>query len=280
MLQNTFAIWEKGTYFSEGEDGFQPTLTTYILDGTQKRPAVLICPGGGYGLIFPRETEAVAVRFNSMGYHTFILNYSVAPRKHPQPLMDISRAMCIIREKAEIWNVSSSKIIVCGFSAGGHLAASLGVHWDKAYLKNIQGLTENQNRPDALVLCYPVISSGEFAHRGSFNNLLGESASSELVLEMSLEHQISKSTPPTFLWHTAEDKTVSVENSMLFASALRKNNIPFELHIYQKGPHGLSLASLETQPESPESPFSHTNPHAATWVNLCREWLDEIFLFN
>ena len=271
MLFQTIEIWkdiDSGTLY----DGFRPTLDTYLLAGNKKRGAVLICPGGGYGFTSDREAEPVAMQFNAAGFHAFVLYYSVAPRKHPQPLMDVSRAMCILRENADLWNISADKIAVCGFSAGGHLTASLGVHWDKPFLHNISGLTRGLNQPNAIILSYPVISSGPFAHEGSFINLLGDNPDKNLRFEMSLEHQVTEKTPPAFLWHTFDDSLVPVENSMLFAQALRKNNIPFELHIYPEGPHGLSLATSETATDT-----IGVYPHAATWMKLCIEWLHSLF---
>ena len=167
--------------------------------------------------------------------------------------------MNIIRENAADWNVHSEKIAICGFSAGGHLAASLGVHWYKPYLQDISGLASGLNKPNAMILNYPVISSGKFAHRGSFDNLLGEDASTEILHEMSLEYQVTDKTPSAFIWHTFEDSAVPVENSLFFASKMREMSIPFELHIYPQGPHGLSLATLETD---------YSIPHVATWIKL------------
>lgn len=271
MINNIIDLWENYSYESVDPKDFRPKLETYILKGEKKRPAVLICPGGGYGYTSPREAEPIAMQFNAAGYHALVLYYSVAPNRHPQPLMDLSRAMCIIRDNAEMWKVLSEKIAVCGFSAGGHLAASLGVYWDQPYL-NIPGIEIGMNCPNALILSYPVISSGEFAHRGSFSNLLGLECSGEKLHEMSLEYHISAKTPPTFIWHTFADKSVPLENTLLFAQSLRKCNIPFEMHIFPEGPHGLSLANEETATEN-----TGVHPHVASWIRLCIEWLDRIF---
>jgi acetyl esterase/lipase len=267
MLNKTIDLWENYKYESVEPKDFRPKLVTYVLDGNKKRPAILICPGGGYGFTSPREAEPIAMQFNAAGFHAFVLYYSVAPNRHPQPLLDLSRAMCIIRESSDEWNVYTEKIAVCGFSAGGHLAASLGVCWDKPYLK-APGITMGMNYPNALILSYPVITSGEFAHRGSFNNLLGTDSGSESLYEMSLEQQVSSKTPPTFLWHTFADKSVPVENTLLFAQALRKCDIPFEMHIYPEGSHGLSLANEETATDT-----TGVHPHVTTWIKLCIEWL-------
>lgn len=276
MISKTIDLWENLKYSGEAEDNFRPTMDTYVLKGDKKRGAVLICPGGGYGKTSPREAEPIALKFNAAGFHAFVLYYSCAPRRHPQPLLDISRAMCIIRNNAEEWQVNTDKIAVCGFSAGGHLVASLGVFYDKPYLKNIEGIDAGLNKPNALILVYPVISTGEFAHKLSFERLFGENPTAEALEEASLENAVSDKVPPTFLMHTYEDASVPIENSLLFAAALRKNKVPFEMHIYPRGPHGISLATEETRREDGEN-----YPHVANWIGLCIEWLkDELDFFG
>lgn len=271
MIHQTIDLWENLPYGGQDSDGFRPKLDTYILDGNKIRGAILICPGGGYGFTSEREAEPIAMQFNAAGFHAFVVYYSVAPRKHPQPLLDVSRAMCILRENAKYWNIDENKIAVCGFSAGGHLAASLGVHWQQPYLLEAAGIEKDMNRPNALILCYAVLSTGEYGHQGSFINLLGENASAGALHHMSLEHQVSEATPPAFLWHTFDDAVVPVENSLLFAQSLRRYNIPFEMHIYPHGFHGLSLATEETGEDG------MIDPHAATWVALCVQWLKGLF---
>lgn len=273
MINKTIDLWDKFLYEDKGNDGFRPTLDTYILNGDKIRGAVLICPGGGYEFTSQREAEPIALQFNAAGFHAFVVYYSVAPNKHPQALLDVSRAMCILRENSKEWKIDVDKVAVCGFSAGGHLAASLGVYWDKAYLKDVPGIDLNMNNPNALILCYPVVTSGTYAHTGSFNSLLGIDADKSLLSEMSLEHNVSEKTPPTFLWHTFDDNEVPVENSLLFAQALRAKNIPFELHIYPEGPHGLSLANNETDENG-----MGVYPNVATWMKLCTTWLSNLFL--
>ncbi|GGF83681.1 alpha/beta hydrolase [Paenibacillus aceti] len=272
MMERIVEVWDQDTYTGQLEDGFTPKIETYILKGEQKRGAVLICPGGGYGYTSEREAEPIALEFNAAGFHAFVLHYSVAPRKHPQPLLDVSRSIRLIREHAEEWNIVKDKIAVCGFSAGGHVAASLGVHWDKPFLQDGYDDQAETNRPDALILSYPVISSGEHAHRDSFNNLLGAEPEASLLAEMSLEEQVNEKTPPAFIWHTFEDQLVPVENSLLFAQAMRRQGIPFELHIYPEGPHGLSLATKLTATNEEQ-----INPHVATWMDLCIQWLNCLF---
>ncbi|MCP4398865.1 MAG: alpha/beta hydrolase [bacterium] len=271
MIHRRIPLWEGLRGYHEGSDGFHPSLETYILNGEQARGLVLICPGGGYHFTSPREAEPVAMQFMAAGRHAAVLWYSVAPRRHPQPLLDLSRAVCLIREHAEDWQVDPQKIAVCGFSAGGHLSASLGVHWNKSYLQDSPGIQTEMNRPNALILAYPVITSGEFRHAGSFQNLLGDNPDQSLLKELSLERQVTTQTPPTFLWHTVADLSVPVENSLLFAQALRKHQVPFELHLYPEGAHGLSLANEETA--TPELP---PDPHVAGWMRLCLEWLARV----
>jgi Esterase/lipase len=234
-------------------------MDSYVLDGERKRGAVLICPGGGYRYTSPREAEPVALQFNAAGLHAFVLHYSVAPRRHPLPLLDAARALEIIRERADEWKLEPDAVAALGFSAGAHVAASLGVRWEEPYVAR---------RPNALILCYPVISSGEFAHRGSFDNLVGAEGGSGAQARVSLELRVDEATPPCFLWHTYDDQAVPLENSLLFAGALRSHNVPFELHVYPRGRHGLSLATDETDDGNYGS-----DPHVALWMRLCVEWL-------
>jgi len=276
MVHEKIKIWEDGY---TGKIKGNAILTTYVQDNSpeidisRKRPAVLICPGGGYGFVSDREKEPVAIRFLAEGFNVFTLKYDTAPlARHLQPLLDVSRAMWIIRENADKWNVSPDKIAVCGFSAGGHLAASLGVFWYEDCIAVPTGMQAGINRPNALILCYPVISSGGHAHRGSFENLLGTEGSAEMLDMMSLEKRVNENTPPAFIWHTFDDNTVPVENSLLFAGALREKGIPFDLHIFNSGVHGLSLCNGETA-AAPEL----VNPRAGAWFGLCAAWLKDLF---
>lgn len=253
----------------EEENGYTPTLTTYILDKIRNdtRPAVLICPGGAYSGCADIEAEPIAMRFMAAGFHVFILRYSVYPNKYPKALEEVSKSVQIIRQNADEWHIDKDKIAVCGFSAGSHLACSLGVFWNQEPIKT----TDESNKPNAMILSYPVITSGEKAHKGSFDNLCGDNP--ELVEKMSLEKRVTKDTPKTFLWHTFADQAVPVENSLLFANALREHDIPFELHIYPEGRHGLALAI----PDTGLTQDDVVSANVKGWIDLACNWLWEVF---
>ncbi len=257
-----YPLWDDAPPASSPDAPFRPWLEAYPLDVDAPRGAVLVCPGGGYATRAPHEAEPVARAFNEAGYHAFVVQYRVAPHRHPAPLLDAARAIQIIRDRADAWHVKPDHVAVCGFSAGGHLTASLGVHYDLDVLYE-NGLPEAPAcRPDALSLGYPVISAGVSRHAGSFKNLLGPDPEAADLDLMSLEQQVTDATPPAFLWHTADDPAVPVENSLGFAAALRRHDVPFELHVYPHGKHGLGLAP--------------DNPHIATWMELSCAWLGEM----
>ncbi|RXJ04343.1 alpha/beta hydrolase [Anaerobacillus alkaliphilus] len=254
------------------------SLVTYILDNSpsidaeRKRPMVVICPGGGYRHTSDREAEPIAIKLNAMGFHACVLRYSVKPAVFPTALCQLAKVIGLIREKAEDWNIDTTKVFVMGFSAGGHLAASLGVFWNQEFLTEKLGLPSEQIRPNGMILCYPVITSGEHANQGSFQSLLGDKAYGEdLLSQLSLENQITKNTPPTFLWHTVEDTAVPVENSLLFANSLLKNKVPLELHIYPRGVHGLSLGTGETKAKDNEK---SVQPEVANWITMAGRWIE------
>ena len=254
-------------------------LYTYILDNFEEidsnrtRPLVLICPGGGYEFTSDREAEAVAVQYIARGFHACVLRYSVAPAEFPQSLCELAWSVAYLREHAKEYGIKPDKIIVSGFSAGGHLACSLGVFWKKPFLSETLGVSAEQIRPNGMILCYPVITSGEYAHRGSFEALLEEDAyDPEKRKEQSLELQVTKDTPPTFLWHTEPDDCVPVENSLFFFEALHKNKIPVEMHIYPAGGHGLSLANEETKRQD----GSGIQPECQSWMELACGWMSRL----
>lgn len=226
---------------------------------------VIICPGGGYRWISPREAQPVADAFAANGWQPWILFYSVAISA--EPLGDVplrQAAMAVAKLHAE---TPQLPVILCGFSAGGHLAASVGVHWndENRFSKGIQKAV----RPEALILCYPVITAGEFSHEDSICALAG--ADREQADKYNVVHFVNSETPPTFLWATAADETVPVQNSFLFASALLQHRVPFEMHVYPDGVHGLSLATKQVE-EPAKNRFA--DAHVATWFPCCIEWLE------
>lgn len=225
---------------------------THEIDANRQHPAMLIFPGGGYRFTSAREGEPLALACLGHGYSAFILHYSVAPNaQYPTQLREAEAALRYIRQHATQWNIHPQQIAVMGFSAGGHLAGNLA--------------TAGEVRPNGAVLCYPVITAEEYAHRDSFV-ALGK--------DISLEKCVDDKTPPTFLWHTADDGLVPVENSLLMAAALRKQGIPFELHIFQNGPHGLSLCNQQTAAPGAND---FRNSHAEHWFRLCIEWCNQLF---
>ena len=259
---------------------FKANLFTYFLDNSpeiepkRKRPVVLICPGGAYAMTSDREAEALAVKFLAMGYHAAILRYSVAPARFPVALLQLATSVSMLRENAEKWHIDPNKIIVQGSSAGGHLAASLGVFWNKPFVSMTLGKKPEEIRPNGLMLSYPVITSGEKGHQGSFENVLGEAyVDEEKKRFLSLEYNVSRDTPPTFLWHTVTDNTVPVENSILFFQALHACDIPVELHIYPVGGHGLGLATAETADPNGYG----IQEECETWIQLAGDWVKYMF---
>lgn len=248
-------------------------LDTYIIDASpeflnNKRPIVVICPGGGYGFTSDREAEVIAVQFMSYGYHAAVLRYSVSPAVYPTANLELGKAISIIREHAEEWNIIPDKIVLNGYSAGGHMVASYCCFWQKPFMAEKLGVQTETLRPNGLILAYPVITSGEFAHHDSIKNLLGSEYEARKE-EFSLENCVTDAVPRTFIWSTFQDDLVPMENSMLFASALRKKNIPVELHIFEKGYHGLGLADER----STHCSGGGNEPTCVVWMDLCRNWL-------
>lgn len=215
---------------------FRPHLEIWSLAEKEQRGSVLVFPGGGYAIRSPHEGRAVAKAYNQAGFHAYVLQYRTA--RHPAPLQDAFRAMEIIRKKEKDDLRFKGKIAVCGFSAGGHLAASL------ALLDSPQkGSSPDQNtKPDALVLCYPLLSFKEYSHKESIKNLLGRNPDPLEINTYHLVDQVKEDSPPAFLWHTADDLVVPVENSLIFCESMSKNKRPFQLHVFPKGKHGLGLA--------------------------------------
>ncbi len=262
-------------------EGFSARLTAYLLeyyndfDKDRKRPAMLICPGGAYWYTSPREAEPVAIKFSAKGYQTFVLDYSCAPTgaEYPVAFKQALLAIKYIRDHAEEYHIDPDHIAIMGFSAGGHLAANVSTDYMNEKLLSEIGCTVSEVRPNASVLCYPVISSGEFAHKGSVENLMGKKATEELRDYLSLEKRVSEMTPPTFIWHTFADESVPVENSLLYALSLKKHKVPCEMHIFPFGGHGLSLAS----PETSHPGNVQVVEECTEWTELCERFLGQIF---
>ena len=249
MMVNTYPIYHKEEYTNPLKGEFIPNITSYLYGDEKVRPVILIVPGGGYRMVAIAESEIVAKKFYEKGYNTFVLSYTITMfeniQLHLQPLQDLSRAVTYIRKHAEEFRIDPKHLILCGFSAGGHLCGSLAVHYKDPQICQ-QGEYEGiSNRPDAVILSYPVITTGLYAHKDSFKVLLGDHPSQEEKEYMSLEKHVTADTPPVFLWHTATDETVPVENSYLFAEACKKADVSYELHIFRNGPHGYSLANEE-----------------------------------
>ncbi len=245
-------------------------------DGSLKvrnRPLILICPGGGYERTSYREGEPTALHFLSKGYHACVLRYSVAPIRFPTQVLEVGSAFKIIKEHAGEWNVDMDRIVVQGSSAGGHLAACYGAFWNQDFVISGISADEEELRPRGIMLSYPVITADpKFAHLGSFENLLGEDYEARAG-KVSLENQVTKAMPPCFIWHTMEDETVPVENSLLLTASLRRENIPAELHIFPEGAHGLSLASPVVERANGEG----VQAECAQWVDLADAWLERLF---
>lgn len=247
MIGRRTEIWREWEYSYPAAYGFRPIIVSYIHEDKKVRPCMLVVPGGGYRYVSSTEADPVARTFYAAGYNVFVLAYTVNYLDEPlklQPLMDIARAVRIIRYHAEKCSVDPDKMAVCGFSAGAHLCASLCVHYSDISDPDPK-YAPISARPDAAVLGYPVITSGEYAHRDSFTALLGADAGEKELEYMSLEKHVTDDMPPCFLWQTASDDSVPVENSYLFAMACRKAGVPFAHHVFSEGIHGMSVATEE-----------------------------------
>ena len=241
-----------------------------------RRKAILILPGGGYGGVCDeREGDAIARAFLAAGFNAFVLKYSVKPYAAEfRPQIQALGTIKYIREHAEHFSIDPDYIFTIGFSAGGHLAGSTGVFWKHPKVAEALGdISDGICRPTGMILSYPVISSGEFAHRDSFLNLCGkDDATEDEMAAFSLENFVNSETPPAFIWHTFADTLVPVENSLLMAGALRENGVPFELHIYPEGEHGVSLAT----PEVSGGETTKMHEHNRTWFDLALQWIDTV----
>ena len=260
-----------------GDGGKDPTLDLYLPYNMpemnrekDKRPCLLICPGGGYGMCSERESEPVALHFAAEGFNVFVLRYSVAPYRFPSQIREVAAAVEMIHRFSDLWNCDTKKIAIMGFSAGGHLAAHYSTMYD---CKEVREVFPESKKVHASILCYSVITADpKHWHEGSFVNLLGHRPNAAEEDYFSCERQVTKKTPPAFLWHTAEDTCVPVKNSLLYAEALSENKIPFELHIYPFGGHGLSTCDKQTNHKVNDS-----IAYDKAWLQSAKKWLAVTF---
>jgi len=255
-------LWPGGAPGAKGTDPLDiPTLTPYLPSKEKATgAAIIVCPGGGYTHLADHEGGPVAEWLNSIGVAAFVLKYRLGPRyQHPAPLLDAARAIRLVRTRAGEWALDPDRVGILGFSAGGHVASTAGTHFDSGTPSAPDPIDRVSSKPSLMILIYPVITMREKTHAGSRKNLLGDNPSPELVTLLSNDEQVTKETPPTFLVHTTTDTAVPVENSISFATALRKAGVPFELHLYERGPHGFGLGGKD--------------PILATWPDRCADWL-------
>ena len=252
----------------------EATLTPFCLEPCIKSPspcrAIIVCPGGGYVGLSPRESEVIAVQYVAAGFATFVLSYGVKENAaNYRPLKQVALAIRHVRENAAKYNVDPNYVFTCGFSAGGHLAATAGVLWNIPQVKEALGdAPEGINRPTGMILCYPVITAGDFAHKGSFHKLCGSKEAAQADMDrFSLELHVDETTPPAFIWHTWSDNIVPIKNALLMAEAMTDAGVPFELHVYPDGPHGLALCNEQTR---------MLNPHCEGWIKLAIRWVKDL----
>lgn len=271
----------------KGIDGSVAKLTGYVLDDNtdtevkQIRPAVLILPGGGFLRTSNRESEPIAMKFASEGFHAFVLRYSLVPSTHPTQLLEAALAMNLIRKNAEEWHINPQNVAIIGFSAGGHVAANLATHVSDE-IEEANGYKADEVRPNALMLAYPVISAGIYAHKPTFDRLFGNVSEDErekLVEDLSLEKHVDSKTPPVFIWQTVTDQTVPVENSIMFIDTCVKAGVNVEAHLFPKGPHGLALAVEQTakRDENGRVIPEFVQPEVQQWIGFACDWLRRTF---
>ncbi|HRH42241.1 MAG TPA: alpha/beta hydrolase [Pyrinomonadaceae bacterium] len=263
QAQTPIRLWESDAPNANGKEAIDiPTLTPFLAPKNKATgAAIVVLPGGGYrALSDVKEGSAVAEYLNSIGVSAFVLKYRLGPKYgQPNQLLDASRAMRLVRSRAAEWGIDANRIGILGFSAGGHLASTMATHFDSGNPNATEELEKVSSRPDLQILIYPVITMGEFTHSGSKKNLLGDNPSEDLVKKYSNELQITKDTPPAFIVQGVDDKTVPMENSLLYVQSLRKNGVPFEFHLYEHGPHGFGLGGAD--------------PILSTWKDRLAAWL-------
>lgn len=271
--------------FSLGIEYPEASLTAYVCDTqmpSEPRPALVVCPGGGYTALSPREGEPIVRRFLADGFNVFLLKYSIGEKaSNYAPLIEAARAIKLIRQRAIADNTDPQKVFIIGFSAGAHLAASAGTLWRLPQVCDAIGVSSGEceegiNRPNGMVLCYPVISGGKYTHDGSVLTFSGHARSEGLgaltqeeIEKFSLELHVDSTTPPAFIFHTFEDSIAPIQNSLLFMNALTEAGIPFEAHLFPEGPHGLSLCNEDTMVGNEKL----LHPRAECWPELATKWM-------
>ena len=261
-VQTPIVLWPDGAPGALGKEPVDiPTLTPYLpLKEKAGGAAVIVCPGGGYDHLANHEGAPVAEWLNSIGITAFVLKYRLGPRyHHPAPLQDAARAIRTVRSRAAEWKIDPDRIGIIGFSAGGHLASTIATHFDSGKPDASDSVERVSSRPNLMILIYPVITMREKTHAGSKKNLLGDNPAPELVSLLSNDEQVTRETPPAFLVHAMTDPGVPVENTLLFAAALRKAGVPYELHLFERGPHGFGLGG--------------NDPILSSWPARCADWL-------
>jgi len=258
----------------------EATLTAICISNTAElkqspRRAVVVCPGGGYSMTSDREAEPIATQFLAAGFATFVLRYTCKEgAQNFAPLKQVALAIKHVRDNAARYNVDPDYVFTCGFSAGGHLAASAGILWDRPEVRALMGDTpDGYWRPTGMILAYPVITGGDQAHKGSFYKLTGTTEPTDEQLDVySLEKHVTATTPPAFIWHTAADNAVPIYNSLYLATAYADAKVPFELHVFPEGVHGLSLANEQTACGK----AAMLIPHVQCWMELAIRWAQEL----
>ena len=268
-------------------------VDTYLLHNSKeynvgkKRPLVIVCPGGGYAFTSDREAEVIALKFNSIGMHSIVLWYTVKDQVKNVPrnaLIECAQSIKYVREHADEWLVDTDHIIVCGFSAGGHLALSMAVKWNQEWLAKEVSTSKDMLKVNLAILGYPAVMADRFEDNdlGFASSLIEhpntanerffgvKHPTQEDLKEYNLLNFVDEDTPPMFIWHTYEDVLVDVQNSLLLGCKLREHQIPFELHIFEKGEHGLALCDRTTARKA-----SHHNNHVIHWFPLCEEWMSD-----
>jgi len=259
---NQIPLWPLAAPMAKGSGPDDtPTILLYLPSSRQPTPGIIVCPAGDYMTLFlDRDGRQVAEWLNNLGIAAFVLKYRVAPTYHyPVPLLDAQRALRYVRSNASLYNVAGNEIGIMGFSAGGHLAAMAATHFDSGKVSPGDGIDRMSSRPDFLVLAYPAITCSEpYRQALACTNLIGDHPEPGLAALVSSEKHVTAKTPPTFIFHTYDDATVPVENSLAFFSALRREGVPAELHIYEHGQHGVGLAL--------------DDPVLSTWPKLLENW--------